>query len=71
MRFPNKKSVVVFLVVLPLTGMLIYHWNSNTITTINMIQGDDSLNMLLEKRIRSMDRGNDHIPYHIKDGMSK
>lgn len=71
MRFTNKKSVVVLLVVLPLTAMLIYHWNSNTITTINVLQGDDSLNVLLKERIRSMDLGNDHIPYHFKDGMSK
>ncbi|XP_077075295.1 beta-1,4 N-acetylgalactosaminyltransferase 1a isoform X2 [Siphateles boraxobius] len=71
MRFTNKKSLVVLLVFLSVTAMLIYHWNSYTITTIKVPQGDDSLNVLLEERIRSMDRGNNHIPYHIKDGMSK
>ncbi|XDV46128.1 hypothetical protein PO909_014078 [Leuciscus waleckii] len=71
MRFAFKKSVVGLLVVLPPIAMLIYHWNSYTVTTINVLQGDDSLNVLLEERIRIMHRGNDHIPYHIKDGMSK
>lgn len=71
MRFANKKGVLVLLVVLPLTAMLFYRWNSNTIMTVDVLQGADSLKMLLEKRVQNMNHGYDHIPYHIKDGMSK
>ncbi|XP_016378078.1 beta-1,4 N-acetylgalactosaminyltransferase 1-like [Sinocyclocheilus rhinocerous] len=66
----NKKAVVVLLVVLLLIAMLIHHWNSYTITTIDVLQGPDSLKVLLDERIQNMDRKNDHIPCHIKDSMS-
>ncbi|XP_067302111.1 beta-1,4 N-acetylgalactosaminyltransferase 1a isoform X2 [Pseudorasbora parva] len=71
MRAANKKAVVVLLVVLLLTAMLIYHWNADTITTIDVQQGADTLKMLLETKVRNIDHRNYHIPYHIKDGMSK
>lgn len=71
MRATNKKAVVVLLVVLPLTVMLIYHWNAYTITTIDVQQEADSLKTILEEKMQNMNRRNDHNPYHIKDGMSK
>ncbi|XP_051736401.1 beta-1,4 N-acetylgalactosaminyltransferase 1a isoform X2 [Ctenopharyngodon idella] len=68
MRF--KKGVLVLLVVLPLAVILFYRWNSNTVMTVDVLQGADS-KVLLEKRVQNMNRGYDHIPYHIKDSMSK
>ncbi len=71
MRAVKKKAVAVLLVVLPLTAMLIHYWNSYTITTIDVLQGPDSLKVLLEERIQNMDHKNDHIPYHVKDSLPK
>lgn len=67
MRAVNRKAVVVLLVLLPLTAMYFYYWNLNSITTINVLQGPDSLKMILEKRSQSLQHTNDHIPYQIKD----
>ncbi|KAK9954156.1 hypothetical protein ABG768_016251 [Culter alburnus] len=71
MRFTNKKGVLVLLVVLPLTAILFYHWNSNSIMMVDVLQGSDSLKVLLEKRFQNMNRGYDHISYRIKDSISK
>ncbi|KAI2649671.1 Beta-1,4 N-acetylgalactosaminyltransferase 1 [Labeo rohita] len=71
MRGVNKKTVAVLLVVLPLVAVLIHHWNSYTVTTIDVLQGPDHLKVLLEERTQNMGHKNDHIPYHIKDSMSK
>ncbi|KAK2885509.1 hypothetical protein Q8A67_016346 [Cirrhinus molitorella] len=68
MRGVNKKAVAFLLVVLTLIAMLIHHWNSYTITTIDVLPGPDSLKVLLEERTENMGHKNDHIPYHIKDG---
>ncbi|XP_058619069.1 beta-1,4 N-acetylgalactosaminyltransferase 1a isoform X2 [Onychostoma macrolepis] len=71
MRAVKKKAVAVLLVGLPLTAMLIHYWNSYTITTIDVLQGPDSLKVLLEDRIQNMDHKNDHIPYRVKESLSK
>lgn len=71
MRVVNRKAVVVLLVLLPLTAMYFYYWNLNSITTINVLQGPDSLKMILEKRSQSLQHTNDHIPYQIKDDVFK
>uniref|UniRef100_A0A9J8BI65 Beta-1,4 N-acetylgalactosaminyltransferase n=1 Tax=Cyprinus carpio carpio TaxID=630221 RepID=A0A9J8BI65_CYPCA len=69
----KKKAVAVFLVVLAVSGtaMLIHHWNSYTITTIDVLQGPDSLKVILEEKIKNMEHKNDHIPYHVKESLSK
>ncbi|XP_043081479.1 beta-1,4 N-acetylgalactosaminyltransferase 1a isoform X2 [Puntigrus tetrazona] len=67
----KKKAVAVLLVILPLTARLIHHWNSYTITTTDVLQRPDSLKVLLEERIQNMNPKDFHIPFHIKDSLSK
>ncbi|KAI7794220.1 beta-1,4 N-acetylgalactosaminyltransferase 1a [Triplophysa rosa] len=68
MRVMNKKALAVLLVVFPLTVILIYHWNSGSIATID-IRGRDTLKKLLDERIRQMKYENDNIPYRIKENI--
>ncbi|XP_051518188.1 beta-1,4 N-acetylgalactosaminyltransferase 1-like isoform X1 [Myxocyprinus asiaticus] len=71
MRVIQKKTLGIFLVVLPLMVILKFHWTSSTIATTDVLQRQDSLKELLEIRIQQMEHGNDNIPYHIKDSVSR
>lgn len=68
MRVINKKALAILLVVLPFTVILIYHWNSGSVPTID-IRERETLKTLLDERIQQMNYENGNIPYRIKENI--